>query len=68
MKLRTHKTTAKRLRITGSGKLVQPTGSSQHLRHNKSARVLAAAKGYKLVAASNVKRFIKLLPYIGKSR
>ncbi len=64
MKLKTHKTTAKRIRKSGSGKLVQPTGSSQHLRHNKSARVLAAAKRYKLVAKVNVKRIVKLLPYL----
>lgn len=64
MKLRTHKTTAKRIRITGSGQLQQPTGSSQHLRHNKTKRVLAAAKGYKLVAKSNIKRIAKLLPYL----
>ena len=64
MKLRTHKTTAKRIRKTGSGLLIQPTGSSQHLRHNKSTRVLAAAKGYKKVAKANVKRLAKLLPYL----
>ena len=68
MKLKTHKTTSKRLRITGSGKLQQPTGSSQHLRHNKSKRVLAAAKSYKLVAKVNVKRWSKLLPYLFKTK
>ena len=64
MKLKTHKTTAKRIRVSGSGKLIQPTGSSQHLRHNKSRRVLAAAKKYKTMAKSNAKRFAKLLPYL----
>jgi len=64
MKLKTHKTTAKRIRITGSGQLQQPTTSAQHLRHNKTARVLAGAKSYKLVAKGNVKRFAKLLPYL----
>jgi len=66
MKLKTHKTTSKRLRITGSGKLQQPTTSAQHLRHNKSSRILAAAKSYKLVAKVNVKRYLKLLPYLNK--
>jgi len=66
MKLKTHKTTAKRIRQTGSGQLQQPTTSAQHLRHRKSARVLAAAKGYKIMAKANVKRFAKLLPYLGK--
>ncbi|MBU6389197.1 50S ribosomal protein L35 [Patescibacteria group bacterium] len=64
MKLKTHKTTSKRIRITGSGKLQQPTTSAQHLRHNKSNRILAAAKGYKITAKGNARKFIKLLPYI----
>ena len=64
MKLRTHKTTSKRIRRTGSGKLMQPTGSSQHLRHNKSKRILAAAKGYKEVSKATSKRIAKLLPYL----
>ncbi len=64
MKLKTHKTTSKRLRITGSGKIQQPTTSAQHLRHNKSRRVLAAAKGYKISSLSNAKRYKKLLPYL----
>lgn len=67
MKLKTHKTTSKRIRITGSGKLQQPTPSAQHLRHNKSARVLAAAKKYKLTAKANVQRIAKLLPYLSKN-
>jgi large subunit ribosomal protein L35 len=66
MKLRTHKTTSKRIRITGSGQLQQPTTSAQHLRHNKTSRVLAAAKGYKIVAKSNIKKLARLLPYLGK--
>ena len=66
MKLKTHKTTSKRIRITGAGNLQQPTTSAQHLRHNKSNRVLAAAKSYKLVAKANIKRFSKLLPYLNK--
>jgi large subunit ribosomal protein L35 len=64
MKLRTHKTTSKRIRATGTGKLVMPTNSAQHLRHNKSKRVLAAAKSYKMVAKANVKRLSRLLPYL----
>lgn len=66
MKLRTHKTTSKRIRITGAGQLQQPTPSAQHLRHNKTGRVLANAKSYKVVAKSNVKKLAKLLPYLAK--
>lgn len=63
MKLRTHKTTSKRIRVTGKGQLQQPTTSAQHLRHNKSKDVLAHAKGYKLVAKANLKKIARLLPY-----
>ncbi len=66
MKLRTHKTTSKRIRMTGSGALQQPTTSAQHLRHNKTNRVLAGAKSYKLVAKSNLQRLRRLLPYLSK--
>jgi ribosomal protein L35 len=64
MKLRTHKTTSKRIRKSGTGKFIMPTNSAQHLRHNKSRRVLAAAKSYKVVAKTHVKRLAKLLPYL----
>jgi ribosomal protein L35 len=64
MKLKTHKTTLKRFRITGSGKIQQPTTSAQHLRHHKSSSVLAHAKGYKLTAKSNLQKIARLLPYM----
>lgn len=64
MKLKTHKTTAKRLRVTGSGKVVIPTTAAAHLRHNKSKRQLAAAKRYKVLAKGMAKRFKKLVPYL----
>jgi large subunit ribosomal protein L35 len=64
MKLKTHKTTSKRLRTTGSGKVVIPTTAASHLRHNKSKRQLAAAKRYKVLAKGMAKRFKKLVPYM----
>ena len=64
MKLRTHKTTAKRIKISGSGKIMATTTSNQHLRHNKSKRQLAAAKGYQVLAKGMAKRYAKLLPYL----
>ena len=62
MKLKTHKTTSKRFRLTGSGKLVQANESHQHLRANKSHRQLRAAKGVSLTDRSNIARIKKLLP------
>ena len=64
MKLKTHKTTAKRLRVTGSGQIIMPTTAAQHLRHNKSKRQKAAAKKYQLMSPGMVKRHKKLLPYM----
>jgi large subunit ribosomal protein L35 len=68
MKLRTHKTTAKRFRITGgkTPKIQRPTLSMQHIRHNKSRRSLASAKSYVLAALGDAKRVRRLLPYLGK--
>jgi len=63
MKLRTHKTTAKRFKILKSGKVMQTTTSAQHLRHNKSRRQLKAAKDVVATALVNVSKIKKLLPY-----
>lgn len=64
MKLKTHKTTAKRIRATGSGSLQSSTKSHQHLRHNKTKRQKAAAKNYKLLSKGVSKQMKKLLPYL----
>ncbi len=37
-KLKTHKATSKRFRVTGSGKLVRTKGGKSHLRRRRSAR------------------------------
>ncbi|MEJ5241355.1 MAG: bL35 family ribosomal protein [Anaerolineales bacterium] len=41
MKLKTHKATAKRFRLTGSGKLVRTKGGKSHLRRRTSKRTKA---------------------------
>lgn len=38
-KIKTHKATAKRFKLSGSGKLLRTRGPSSHLRRNKSRRV-----------------------------
>jgi large subunit ribosomal protein L35 len=68
-KLKTHKATAKRFRVTGSGKLVRSKGGKGHLRRNRSPR----AKGMldKMVAVEGKgieKRVKKLAPYIEKNK
>jgi large subunit ribosomal protein L35 len=66
-KLKTHKATAKRFRLTGSGKLVRTKGGKSHLRRRKSQRtkylfsemVAVKGKGY-------AKRVSRLAPYLSK--
>jgi large subunit ribosomal protein L35 len=40
-KLKTHKATSKRFRLTGSGKVVRTKGGKSHLRRNTSKRTKA---------------------------
>jgi len=66
-KLKTHKATAKRFRLTGSGKLVRTKGGKGHLRRRTSKRTKALftemvpvkGKGYQ-------KRVMRLAPYLKK--
>ena len=68
-KLKTHKATAKRFRLTGSGKLVRTKGGKSHLRRRRSKRTKALfstmisvkGKGYQ-------KRIRRLAPYLGKHK
>jgi len=62
-KLKTHKATSKRFRLTGSGKLVRTTGGKSHFRRRPSKRtknmldsmVVVQGKGF-------VKRIKRLAP------
>lgn len=66
-KLKTHKATSKRFRLTGTGKLVRTKGGKSHLRRRKSKRtkrlfsemIPVKGKGYK-------KRILRLAPYLKK--
>jgi len=59
-KLKTHKATSKRFRLTGAGKLVRTKGGKSHLRRNTSKRVknqldeMQTVKGRSII--KNVKR------------
>jgi large subunit ribosomal protein L35 len=59
-KLKTHKATSKRFRLTGGGKLVRTKGGKSHLRRNRSRRTRAllaemqTVQGRKII--KNVKR------------
>ena len=66
-KIKTHKATSKRFRVTGSGKLVRTKGGKSHLRRRTSKRTKrlftemlpVQGKGY-------IKRIHRLAPYLKK--
>ena len=66
-KLKTHKATAKRFRVTGSGKLVRSKGGKGHFRRRRSKRAKALLDSVVPVEGkSYVKRIHRLAPYLGK--
>jgi large subunit ribosomal protein L35 len=66
-KLKTHKATAKRFRLTGSGKLLRTKGGKSHLRRRKSARTTALlAEMVEVKGKGTVKRVRRLAPYLKK--
>ena len=60
-KLKTHKATAKRFKITGRGKLRRRKQMRSHLRRRKSKRVKRQFKKDLKVDPSDVKRIERLL-------
>jgi len=64
-KIKTHKSTAKRFRVTGKGKLVRTKVGKSHLRRRKSSRVLHQLdKMQDIKGSANKKRVAKLAPYL----
>ncbi len=64
-KLKTHKATVKRFRVTGSGKLVRTKGGKSHLRR-RTKRLFT-----RMIAVTNsaeVKRVHRLAPYLKRYR
>lgn len=64
MKIKTHKSTAKRFKKTGSGKLQQTNVGHQHLRHRKTSRMLKNAKGMQNTDKTNIQSVNRLAPYL----
>lgn len=68
-KLKTHKATAKRFRVTGSGKIMRTKGGKSHLRRKKSARVKRQYGRMQEVKGSGIrKRVRRLAPYLSKHK
>ncbi len=69
IKLKTHKATSKRFRLTGSGKLVRTKGGKSHLRRRTSDRTKALFTEMVTVEGKAiVKRVHRLVPYLKKNR
>lgn len=67
-KLKTHKATAKRFRVTGSGMLVRTKGGKSHLRRRASSRVKALFARMIPVSRADVKRVHRLAPYLSRHK
>lgn len=68
-KLKTHKATSKRFRMTGTGKIVRTKGGKSHLRRRSSKRTKRQFdKGIEVTQSGEIKRIKKLAPYLGKYR
>jgi len=65
IKLKTHKATSKRFRLTGSGKLMRTKGGKSHLRRRTSVRTKALLSEMIPVEGTGiVKRVKRLAPYM----
>ena len=60
-KLKTHKATSKRFRLTGSGKVVRTKGGKSHLRRRTSKRTKANLSEMQPVTARKIIKRIKRL-------
>ncbi len=66
-KLKTHKATAKRFRVTGSGKLVRTKGGKSHLRRRTPKRTKAQFTRMQPVESKSLaQRVHRLAPYLNK--
>lgn len=59
-KLKTHKATSKRIKVTGAGKIMRERAAKSHLLTHKSDR----KSGKVAVAVCDTKKVKKLLPYL----
>lgn len=68
-KIKTHKATSKRFRLTGSGKVVRTKIGKGHLRRRTSDRTKALlAEMIPVKGRGIIKRVKRLAPYMGKNR
>lgn len=66
-KLKTHKATAKRFKMTGSGKIMQTKGRQGHFRRRKSKRAKRQfSQMIEVKVAKNRQTITRLAPYLNK--
>lgn len=66
-KLKTHKATSKRFRLTGAGKLMRTKGGKSHLRRNRSRRTKAQLAEMQTVQGRSIVKNVKrLAPHMEK--
>lgn len=64
-KIKTHKSTSKRFRLSGGGKLMRTRLGKSHLRRTKPRRVKAMfPEMHEVTAHGTIKRVQKLAPYL----
>lgn len=62
-KMKTHRASAKRYSVTGSGKLVRRKSGKKHLLEHKSSKRLRQISGTEVVHAADENRAKLALPY-----
>jgi len=68
-KMKTHKSTAKRFKVTATGKLMRTKIGKSHLRRKKAKRVRRLFDEYLVVSdKASVKRVRRLAPSLWKNR
>ena len=67
-KLKTHKSTAKRFRVTATGKVLRTKGGKSHLRRRKSTRTKQQLDRMQPVSKADVRRVKTLAPYMHRYR
>lgn len=61
--MKTHKATARRMQLTGTGKLMRTRCGKSHLRRNRSKRAAREYDEMQPVAAVDASRIRRLIPY-----
>lgn len=65
-KMKTHRGAAKRLKVTGTGKIKRGSGYKSHLLTGKPAKRTRRLRRASLVSETEYDRMKKLLPYMWK--